>query len=54
MAVKTNLATLLFGDDGVCRWRYTVPAGTTATVRLPDGKTFEARPGTTSIELVRN
>jgi len=23
--------------DGVCRWRFTVPAGTTAEVRLPDG-----------------
>jgi len=52
---KTDFGTIEsaweYGDDGVCRWRYTVPAGTAATVRLPDGKTFEAHPGTSSIEF---
>ena len=37
-----------YGTDGVCRFRFTVPEGATATVRLPDGRTFEAAPGTTS------
>ena len=52
---KTDFGTIEsaweYGDDGVCRWRYTVPADTAATVRLPDGKTFEAHPGTSSIEF---
>ena len=26
-----------YGADGVCRWTFTVPKGTTATVRFPDG-----------------
>ena len=39
-----------YGTDGVCRFRFTVPDGTTATVRLPDGRTFEAAPGTTIVE----
>ena len=55
---KTDFGTIEsaweYGDDGVCRWRFTVPAETTATVRLPDGKTFEAHPGTSSIELARH
>ena len=34
-----------YGDDGVCRWRFTVPDGTDAEVRLPDGTTFTASPG---------
>ena len=64
MAVKTNLATLLFGRtavmvvamvaaglDGASLDAKFIGAGTTATVRLLDGKTFEARPGESSIEL---
>ena len=39
-----------YGADGVCRFRFTVPDGATATVRLPDGRTFEAAPGTTIVE----
>ncbi len=34
-----------FGKGNVWTWRYTVPANTTATVTLPDGRTFERAAG---------
>jgi hypothetical protein len=34
-----------YGADGAWTWRYTVPANTTATVILPDGRTFERAAG---------
>ncbi len=38
-----------YGDDGVCRWSYSVPEGTTANVILPSGKTFTAKPGANTV-----
>ena len=35
-----------YGDDGRCIWRFTVPANTTATVRLPGGMVEELPAGT--------
>ncbi len=35
-----------YGDDGKCVWTYTIPKGTTATVRVPGGATIERGPGT--------
>ncbi|MBP5321838.1 MAG: family 78 glycoside hydrolase catalytic domain [Kiritimatiellae bacterium] len=35
-----------YGDDGTCTWTYTIPKGTTATVRVPGGATVERGPGT--------
>ena len=35
-----------FGADGKWSWTYVVPANTTATVVLPDGRTFERAAGT--------
>ena len=40
-----------YGEDGVCRWTYTVPEGATATIRLPDGAVREAEAGTSSMAL---
>ena len=34
--------------SGVWTWTYTIPANTTATVTLPDGRTFERKAGTYS------
>ena len=34
-----------YGADGKWKWTYTVPANTTATVILPDGRTFEREAG---------
>ena len=35
-----------YGADGKWKWTYTIPANTTATVILPDGRTFERKAGT--------
>ncbi len=35
-----------YGADGAWTWTYTIPANTSATVILPDGRTFERRAGT--------
>ena len=35
----------VYGDNGVWTWKYTVPAGTKARVRLPDGREFEREAG---------
>lgn len=35
-----------YGADGVCRWRFVVPEGTEAEVRMPDGTVFTVAPGT--------
>lgn len=35
-----------YGADGICLWRFTVPAGTTAEVRLPDGTVETVQAGT--------
>ena len=64
MAVKKDPATLRFGRTavmivaigaaglaGASLDAKFIGAGTTATVRLLDGKTFEAHPGTSSIEF---
>ena len=34
-----------YGADGKWKWTYTIPANTTATVILPDGRTFERKAG---------
>ena len=48
-AYRTEFGTIEsaweYGADGSCRWRFTVPEGTEAEVRLPDGTTFTAAPG---------
>ena len=35
-----------YGPDGKWTWTYTIPANTTATVILPDGRAFERKAGT--------
>ncbi len=40
-----------YGSDGKWRWTYTVPANTTATVILPDGRTFERKAGAYAEEV---
>ena len=35
-----------YDDDGVCRWRFTVPDGAAAEIRLADGTVETAKPGT--------
>ena len=34
-----------YDDAGVCRYRFTIPSGVTATLRLPDGRTEELAAG---------
>ena len=34
-----------YGLDGICRWRFTVPAGVVATIRYPDGTGETVREG---------
>lgn len=37
--------------DGTCKWKFTIPANTTATVRLPNGKSAEYKAGTYELDL---
>ncbi len=40
-----------YGADGKWKWTYTIPANTTATVILPDGRTFERKAGSYEEEV---
>ncbi len=40
-----------YGADGKWKWTYTIPANTTATVILPDGRTFERKAGSYAEEV---
>ena len=35
-----------YGADGKCKWKFTLPANTTATVKLPSGATEKLAAGT--------
>lgn len=42
-----------YGSDGVCRWTFSVPYGTTALVRLPDGSARDYGAGTYTLTLAK-
>ena len=41
-----------YAGNGGCSWTFTIPANTTATVKLPNGKTEELAAGTYTRTLV--